>query len=1136
MDEEPSFSRENTQHYTDEEEDVRGEYDNYDDYEYKDPYASRRGRYNDDNDDIGIYYDDEDLKLANEEGTYLVAVRVALDQFGNRIDYGPDGKPKKRAVGALSMKSYHRRAEREKVEPPALVDDDNDFWNAPAPEAIDSNFSLNGVKGREDEGDRARRLRLALNSVARVSPLSDSANSPLRQTPSLDVKPVGGMRLLKKQPPPIKQPPPSTKPSDKNKSASTKPTAPQSPSFNASSSSRGGKFAAALSRSARRSSSKDPSPMTSPDRSVVDRRSPEQPPPTSPHQEGEVKVVSTALEWRGGKHGGGSSKVVVPANTTLQNNGRTVGTNQAHNVLRGQRLDLAQPQDVAPHIHQSGPQNLGGRPDPLGWDESVPQHLRDARRRQLVAQAATRRQQEGGEHGTVVDIDVNQNDGDAKLLDSEDARKRRQGPATERTCDTVWFTFSGEPCDILSYRSLIAINDEMDPPPDCKQGPFPAELLAMILLFIPAHSRQEMIGISSVCRFWRYHSNYTPQWTRFRLNTWVGSYPKPVAAKLKQRKIVTRTELIEERRRAIDESQQENKVARAGHWFKESIVLSLVICLLLLNWGIAVALGHATAGLNTDGKLGSTLFFVFVVIALLDYIALRLVSYIWFDNTDRIAGAGVYAQAMRVAADGTALELAGAGGASGFVDGSKTIQTTPWILVAFTVASTVVIGLLWGRILSCRVIADAGTFAAPDILSATSNFDGTPSTTQSSGTPGFIRLPAPLSDPRWMILNTTLVYNSSLSASPSWGYYRNNTDFLDIQRSTLLWFDESRVSPLFTNAASTAIPSWWNATYGSCSLTSDNNAITGKSNNVSQLCEDNHNVSTTTRMSAAVALLLRVLDVNLPIGVNPYVPSTTGSCAQVTNPLNGVGSGGIVVAVVGGDVTFLHNKLGTSIPRNPYSYITTIQSSQSSLPAPYTSPSTTYRGILTSNYFNSDIYGMEASWYSNGDSQVEGVYAVDVAVGRLLSPWHAQRCINGTPTAMRIPLLRWDRPGLAGDFTDKATRLFDAHLIIVFTAVALILVVFLVAMCIPDDFVHGLGGLVFVGCAVVLSPITLFIFGVMCIVSGNDINDGGSGITIQGDEVAMCDAKAGAGMVATASVVGVVALLVFIHKRCAERF
>ena len=161
---------------------------------------------------------------------------------------------------------------------------------------------------------------------------------------------------------------------------------------------------------------------------------------------------------------------------------------------------------------------------------------------------------------------------------------------------------------------------------------------------------------------------------------------------------------------------------------------------------------------------------------------------------------------MRVAADGTALELAGAGGASGFVDGSKTIQTTPWILVAFTVASTVVIGLLWGRILSCRVIADAGTFAAPDILSATSNFDGTPSTTQSSGTPGFIRLPAPLSDPRWMILNTTLVYNSSLSASPSWGYYRNNTDFLDIQRSTLLWFDESRVSPLFTNAASTAIP------------------------------------------------------------------------------------------------------------------------------------------------------------------------------------------------------------------------------------------------------------------------------------------------------------------------------------------
>lgn len=875
--------------------------------------------------------------------------------------------------------------------------------------------------------------------------------------------------------------------------------------------------------------------MTSPDRSVVERRSPEKqpPPPTSLFQDVDVKVASTAVEWRGGKHGGGSSKVAVPVtNSVFQTNGRVVGTNQAHNVLRGQRLTMAQPQDQVPPMPQSGPQNLGGRPDPLGWDESVPQHLRDARRRQLVAQAATRRQGEEGD-STTVDVDVNQNDGDAKLLDSEDARKRRQGATTERTCDTVWFTFSGEPSDILSYRSLIAINDELDPLPECKQGPFPAELLHMILLFIPAHSRQEMVGVSSVCRFWRYHSNYTPQWTRFRLNTWVGNYPKQVAAKLKQRKIVTRAEMIEERRRAIDESQQENKVARAGHWLKESLILLLVICMLLLNWGIAVALGHATIGLNTDGKLGTTLFFVFAVIAFFEYVALRLVSYFWFDNTDRIAGAGIYAQALRVAADGTALELAGAGGASGFVDGSKTIQTTPWILVAFTVASTVVIGLLWGRILSCREIADAGTYSAPDILGGASYSDGTPRTTLSPGTPGFIRLPAPLSDPRWMILNTTLVFNSSQAFSSNWGHYRNNTDFLDIQRSTLLWFDEGRVSPLFTASASTAIPSWWNATYGSCSLTTDINAITGKSNNVTNLCALNNNVSTTKRMSAAVALLLRVVDINLTTGVNPYVPST-GSCAQVVDPLNGIGSGGTVVAVVGGDATFLHDKLGADIPRNPYTYLSTIQASQSSLPAPYTSAFSTYRGVISTNYFNANIYEMEKKWYHSEDSQVEGVFALDVAVERLLSPWFAQRCINGSSATMRIPLLRWDIAGLEGDFTDKATRLFDAHLVLVFTAVVLILLVFLVAMCIPEDFVHGLGGLVFVGCVIVLSPLTLFVFGVMCIVSGNDITDGGNGITNQSDEVVMCDAKAGAGMVATASVVGVVALLVFIRKRCAE--
>ena len=1112
MEQEESFERENTLYSDgDGEADIRQEMEEY--ARLSDPYEQRRGRYEDDNDDLGVYYDEDDLRLANEEGTYLVPVRITVDEFGNRV------YENSRSRGALSLKSYKKRAEREKVEPPAYVERD-DFWSSTTPVGITSQFTLKGDQGREDEGDKARRLRLqAAQSSPTRSPLASSQSNSGKREQVLAVKPVGGTRLLYKRPPPQAA---AAKASPKGKSSKGKPAAEVTNS--------GGKFASAFSRSRKGSSA------------TVDNEAISTPPTPAPSSSTVVEqrpsnVVTTTVEWRGGRHGGGAAKAIPPKSTATD--GRLLGALRPHNVLVGRRLEL-DPVNPSPERNDR-PQQLGGEVDSLGWDESVPQHLRDARRRQLVAQAARRRHGaalEQSAEGTLPDVVAlsNQNDGDAKMLDAEDAKRRREGPTALRTVDTAWFTFSGEPADILSHRSLIATNEDDEVP--TRQGPFPGELLAMVLLFVPAHSRREVVHISSVCRFWRYYANFGPQWTRFRLNTWVGGFPKPVAAKLKQRKIVTRSELFEERRRAILESRVENTTARASHWVREGMMLALVVVLLLLSWGLAIGLASAVSGLNTDGKLGSTLFFVFIVLTAIEWIALRTLSHIFFDDTDKIAGAGIYAQALQVAADGSSIFLAGTGGASGFIEGSKTVETVPWVLVVFNIASAVVIGLLWGRVLSSRHISDAETFSAPDIFNMPPQmYGGLPTTMSATKTPGFVRLPAPLTDPRWMILNTSLTHSNGTH-----NIYRNETDFIAIQEAVLLWFDEGRVSPLFQSPASVAIPSWWNATYGACSSTPDTDPVTLSPNDLDAICGANPNVSSVKRMYAAVSLLLRVVDAHTAIGINPIVGSSASMCASISNPRNGSTAGGVVVAVVGAggsriDNSFLFDGIG-SLSRNPYSYLSSIQSQSAALPPLYASTTKTYRGVLASNYFSSDVDSLENIWYETAVKQVSGVFdgKTSEAVQYLLSPWSALRCVNGTELHMRVPLVRFDMEGTQVAYSSRAHRLFNAHLGIVIAGLGFVFLVFLATMALPDDFVGAFGSVIMAICAALLSPVTLLVFGVLCIVNGDEVGSGRSGITANTDEVFMCDNSAGAGMVATACVIGFLMLVVFTRRQCSERF
>ena len=575
--------------------------------------AHRRGRYGDANDDIGLYYDAEDLALADAEGTYRVLVAVPLDASGAVM--GPEAlRAANRGGGTLSVGAVRARQAREAAVLPLPPD--------PTPRPVAA------AEQRRVAGGGAN----AAGSAA--------------------------------QPPP---PPPML--------ASTSSSNHNGPSFNSSvdeASSDGGVVetehvarlnirmllgsgggnTARLLASAADASAASPSPLGGTDNTS-----------NTPYQvvlESDVAAAHSRRQ-RLLLSGGGGGGVVSP------NNSPPISSSSLPSLLvpfndgryatryewRGGSHGGAHHRDIG---HSSGG-SLRPPPPPPREEE------------------ANEEEEEGYYKGKRNGLTVH-----SSTADNDEAARRRQ---LYRTCDTHWFTFSGKPSDVLAFRSLIANDAVADPPPrnrrpalksaadakgsDAKRmsgdgittkgllprgevfrgrrrmnSPLPGDVLAIVFLFIPATSRRQMVTLSAVCQLWRYYANYCPHWTRLRLNTFVGGYPPAVREKLTQRKIVTRDELFLERSRAKKEAAGFVGRRKWSRFTKELAVFTIILALFFFAWAFAVALpALATGSLNTDGKIGSAVFFPLMALTIGEYfLFFYFVDRTFFADPNVIAGVG----------------------------------------------------------------------------------------------------------------------------------------------------------------------------------------------------------------------------------------------------------------------------------------------------------------------------------------------------------------------------------------------------------------------------------------------------------------------------------------------------------------
>ncbi|KAG5511116.1 hypothetical protein GH5_07323 [Leishmania sp. Ghana 2012 LV757] len=201
------------------------------------------------------------------------------------------------------------------------------------------------------------------------------------------------------------------------------------------------------------------------------------------------------------------------------------------------------------------------------------------------------------------------------------------------------FTFTGQPCAVVHFRSCITANDARsrlyaragrgdDVDRDKKaeavlpeqRGPFSADIVCVILLYIDASTHAGIVQLGSVCRFWRFYANLAPHWTYFRRKEWrkQADLPRYVRRIVAKTKIVTRDEYIRERMKVENYKKRELLIGTAKHirWcFATGIMVGVM---LTANFAVADFLGFLRTALRSDVNLGITTFVVLVAMTLLE--------------------------------------------------------------------------------------------------------------------------------------------------------------------------------------------------------------------------------------------------------------------------------------------------------------------------------------------------------------------------------------------------------------------------------------------------------------------------------------------------------------------------------------
>ncbi|KAG5485570.1 hypothetical protein LSCM1_07659 [Leishmania martiniquensis] len=201
------------------------------------------------------------------------------------------------------------------------------------------------------------------------------------------------------------------------------------------------------------------------------------------------------------------------------------------------------------------------------------------------------------------------------------------------------FTFTGQPRAVVHFRSCITANDARSRlyaragrgnDGDAKKkaeavlpqqtGPFSADIVCIILLYVDTSTHADIVQLGSVCRFWRFYANLAPHWTYFRRREWrkQADLPRYVRRIVAKTKIVTRDEYIRERMKVEEYKKKEHLIGTAKHirWcFATGIMVGVM---LTANFVVAYFLGFLRTALRSDVHLGITAFVVLIVMTLLE--------------------------------------------------------------------------------------------------------------------------------------------------------------------------------------------------------------------------------------------------------------------------------------------------------------------------------------------------------------------------------------------------------------------------------------------------------------------------------------------------------------------------------------
>lgn len=332
--------------------------------------------------------------------------------------------------------------------------------------------------------------------------------------------------------------------------------------------------------------------------------------------------------------------------------------------------------------------------------------------------------------------------------------------------NSLGFTFSGQPTDVVRFRSCIPPNmprnrsgAEAASPPE-QSGPFQADILNVILLFVDVSSMSDILEVSRVCRFTRYYAGFAPHWTCFRRQGWsqredrLAQYLRAIVAKPK---VMTREEYFTEKRRVEKCEWRDRILDRVKHvrWCVAMAIMAAAM--MTANYVVAYFLGFLRTALRSDAKLGATTAVQMVVMTLMEVVIVMIPL----------------------------------GGVSSPSHKDGMLRILAWGLVML--CNGIVLGTITALAFT-RVQANGHVLDAP-----TMNFTMAAECTvyPTKATPSFTLLPTQLSDLRWRPITTDPAEKTLLPYC-----IRKTPDDRDEKEQcyVLLYFDAKYESGVFRNA------------------------------------------------------------------------------------------------------------------------------------------------------------------------------------------------------------------------------------------------------------------------------------------------------------------------------------------------